>query len=48
MYTPQEFRERHHAVAEAVLSRDAQRIENVLRQHYEEVGIRLCELVHGR
>ena len=23
-------------------------IENVLRQHYEDVGIRLCELVHGR
>lgn len=48
MYTPQEFRERHHVVAEAVLSRDAQRIEKALRQHYEDVGIRLCELVHGK
>ena len=48
MYTALEFRERHHAVAEAVLSRDVQRIENVLRQHYEDVGIRLCELVHGK
>ena len=46
MYTPQEFKERHHVVAEAVLSRDSQRIEKSLRQHYEDVGIRLCELVH--
>ena len=46
MYTPQEFKERHHVVAEAVLSRDGQRIEKALRQHYEDVGIRLCELVH--
>ncbi|MBQ4616172.1 MAG: GntR family transcriptional regulator [Mailhella sp.] len=46
MYTPQEFRERHHVVANAVLSRDSQRIEKALRQHYEDVGLRLCELVH--
>ena len=48
LYTPQEFRERHHVVAEAVLSRDGQRIESVLRQHYEDVGLRLSELVHER
>jgi len=46
MYTPQEFRERHHVVADAVLSHDPQRIEKTLRQHYEDVGLRLCELVH--
>ncbi|MBQ8172997.1 MAG: GntR family transcriptional regulator [Mailhella sp.] len=46
MYTPQEFRERHHVVADAVLSRDPLRIEKALRQHYEDVGLRLCELVH--
>ena len=48
LYTPQEFRERHHVVADAVLSRDCQRIEKALRQHYEDVGVRLCELVHER
>jgi DNA-binding GntR family transcriptional regulator len=46
MFTPQEFRERHHLIASAVRSRDMVRIEHSLRQHYEEVGIRLCELVH--
>ena len=42
----QEFKDRHHVVADAVLSRDAPRIEKALRQHYEDVGLRLCELVH--
>ena len=46
MFTPQEFRERHHLIAAAVRSRDVVRIEYSLRQHYEEVGVRLCELVH--
>lgn len=46
MYTPQEFRERHHLIADAVQSRDIQRIELSLRQHYEDVGVRLSELVH--
>lgn len=46
MFTPQEFRERHHIIAAAVRSRDGLRIEHSLRQHYEEVGVRLCELVH--
>ncbi len=48
MFTPQEFRDRHHAIADAVRSKDPARIESSLRQHYEEVGIRLCELVHER
>lgn len=46
LFTPQEFRERHHAIAKAVRSRDSAAIEAALRRHYEEVGERLSELVH--
>lgn len=46
LFTPKEFYDRHHLIAEAVREGDAIRIEAVLRQHYEEVGVRLSELVH--
>ena len=46
LFTPQEFRDRHHAIADAVRSRNAAAIEAAMRQHYEEVGRRLSDLVH--
>ena len=46
LFTPKEFYDRHHLIAEAVRSRDGVYIEMVLRRHYEEVGERLSELVH--
>ena len=46
LFTPKEFYDRHHLIAEAVRSRDGVYIEMVLRRHYEEVGARLSELVH--
>lgn len=46
LLTPQEFYDRHHLIAAAVRGGDGRNIEMVLRQHYEEVGMRLSELVH--
>ena len=46
MFTPREFYERHHLIAETVREGDGRNIEMVLRQHYEEVGVRLSELVY--
>ncbi len=46
LFTPKEFYDRHHLIAEAVRGRDGMYIEMVLRRHYEEVGQRLSELVH--
>lgn len=46
LFTPKEFYDRHHLIVEAVRARDLMHIELVLRQHYEEVGQRLSELVH--
>jgi len=45
LFTPKEFYHRHHLVAEAVFSKDPVRIETAIRQHYDEVGIRLSRLV---
>ena len=45
LFTPHEFHDRHHIIAEAVATRDPWHIENTLRQHYEEVGMRLSEQV---
>lgn len=46
LFTPKEFYDRHHLIAEAVREGDGRNIEMVLRKHYEEVGVRLSELVH--
>lgn len=46
LFTPKEFYDRHQLIAEAVRERDLVHIETVLRGHYEEVGLRLSELVH--
>ena len=46
LFTPKEFYDRHHLIAEAVHGRDLMHIEMVLRDHYNEVGQRLSELVH--
>ncbi len=46
LFTPKEFYDRHHLIAETVHEGDGRTIEMVLRQHYEEVGIRLSVLVH--
>lgn len=48
LFTPKEFYDRHHLIAAAVAGGDLARVETVLRQHYEEVGIRLSELVHDQ
>ncbi|WP_291440285.1 GntR family transcriptional regulator [Desulfovibrio sp.] len=41
LFSPQEFYERHELIYEALCSRDLQRIERVLREHYAESGRRL-------
>lgn len=46
LFTPREFYDRHHLIASAVSEGNRMNIEMVLRQHYEEVGQRLSELVH--
>ncbi len=46
LFTPKEFYDRHHLIAEAVSEGNGRNIEMVLRRHYEEVGERLSELVH--
>ena len=46
LFTPKEFYDRHIMIADTVNSRDPLRIEEVLRQHYIEVGALLSELVH--
>lgn len=46
LFTPKEFYDRHLLIAEAVHEGDGRTIEMSLRRHYEEVGIRLSELVH--
>ena len=46
LFTPKEFYDRHHLIAETVKEGDGRTIEMVLRQHYEEVGMRLSLLVH--
>ena len=46
LFTPHEFYDRHHLIAEAIHAGDKMNIELVLRQHYEEVGQRLSDLVH--
>lgn len=47
LFSPQEFYQRHQAILAAVRSRDAQRIEQTLREHYAESGRRLA-LACGR
>ena len=34
---------RHHAVAEAVYSRDVKHVETALRDHYKETGLRMAQ-----
>ena len=46
LFTPKEFYDRHLLIAEAVNEGDGRTIEMSLRRHYEEVGLRLSELVH--
>lgn len=46
LFTPQEFYERHLAVAEAVNEGDPAHIEHILREHYRENGIRMSESIH--
>ena len=46
LFTPKEFYDRHHLIAETVREGDGRNIELALRQHYEEVGVRLSELVY--
>ena len=43
MFTPREYADRHHAVAEAVYSRDVKHVETALRDHYKETGLRMAE-----
>ncbi len=43
LFTPEEFIRRHRVILEAVASRDPQRIENTLREHYLEAGRRLAD-----
>lgn len=43
MFTPREYADRHHAVAEAVYSRDVKHVETVLRDHYKETGLRMAQ-----
>lgn len=45
IFTPAEFLKRHLLILEAVESRDAQRIETVLREHYAESGRRFGAVV---
>ena len=35
--------DRHHAVAEAVYSRDVKHVETALRDHYKETGLRMAQ-----
>jgi len=41
LFSPQEFYERHTLIYDTLCSRDLQRIERVLREHYAESGRRL-------
>lgn len=43
MFTPREYADRHHAVAEAVYSRDVKHVETALRDHYKETGLRMAQ-----
>ena len=45
IFTPAEFLKRHLLILEAVESRDGQRIETVLREHYAESGRRFGAVV---
>ena len=42
LFTPQEFHARHQVLLEAVASRDAERIERSVREHYHETGARMA------
>ncbi len=38
LYTPQSFYERHKVIAEAVLKKDKELVEKLVRVHYREIG----------
>ena len=42
-FTPEEFYQRHKIIFEAVQSRDPARIEQTLRAHYRESGLRMAQ-----
>ena len=41
-FTPEEFFRRHQAIFQAIQTRDSQRIEHTLREHYRESGKRMA------
>ena len=47
LFTPREFYERHLSIAEAVHKGDPVRLEQVVRGHYRENGIRMSTIIHN-
>ncbi len=47
LYDPEEIGRRHREILESVRSKDSQRIEKVIREHYRETGTKIAELSHS-
>ena len=42
LFTPKEYYQRHEKVVGAIATRDPERVEGVLREHYKEIGRRMA------